>query len=160
MSRFENMLIGASGAYIFFANKTKVLAIIYNRYVFITALIGIPIINWFLYENFLQNASHIFQSVCFIIIILNIATNKNSLFTINATWLNYLGKISYGIYMYHLMIIPMVIVFFMKFLAFDGTSTVLNLLLYLTTILITVLVAAISYKFYESYFLKFKSAFS
>jgi peptidoglycan/LPS O-acetylase OafA/YrhL len=159
MCRFENMLIGAWGAYIFFHNKTKVLNAMYNKYLFIAAIILIPITNWFLYENLLQNASHIFLSVCFIIIILNISTNKNVLFTLNYAWLNYLGKISYGIYMYHLMIIPMVIVFFIKFFSFDGTSFLLNFSIYVTSILLSIIISSISYRFFESYFLKFKSKF-
>lgn len=159
MCRFENMLIGAYGAYVFFHNRKKVLNIIYNKYTFFGAIVLIPLINWFFYDNLLQNASHIFLSICFIIIILNISTNKTVLFKLNYTWLNYLGKISYGIYMYHLMIIPMVIVLFIKLFSFDGTSFVLSLLIYVISILLSILISAISYHFFESYFLKFKSKF-
>jgi len=54
----------------------------------------------------------------FVIIILNVSTNPNSFIKLENTVFNFLGKISYGIYMYHFMIIPVVLVL-LKYVGID-----------------------------------------
>lgn len=74
------------------------------------------------------------------------------------TTLKYFGKISYGIYMLHPIVMQMVGFLFLKLndqLFYDhGWSLIIafNLL----TILLTLLLAHWSYKYFESYFLKYK----
>ena len=95
-----------------------------------------------------------FYAVWFGIIILNFATNQDIRISLESKVLRYLGKISYGLYMYH----PICIVIVMNIaLAFKQTS---DWALYPLTLLAVILVAGASYKYFESYFLKFKQKFS
>lgn len=159
MCRFDNMMLGAWGAYVFFTGKASILSFIYKKTVFICSMLFIPVIGWCLGKSQLQNASHILLSVCFLIIILNISTNPNTILKLNYSWLNYLGKISYGIYMYHFMIIPFVITLFIKFFSYNGNSPGLTILFYVASIFLTITVSALSYRLFESYFLKYKTKF-
>ncbi len=84
------------------------------------------------------------------VIILNLALNKKSLLQLNHPVLEYLGKISYGIYMYHLF--PIVLFCHLM----PGANP------YLVFVLdnaITIGLAALSYKYFESYFLRLKRKF-
>ena len=95
-----------------------------------------------------------FYAFWFGIIILNFATNRDIRISLESKVLRYLGKISYGLYMYH----PICIVIVMNIaLAFKQTS---DWALYPLTLLAVILVAGASYKYFESYFLKFKQKFS
>jgi peptidoglycan/LPS O-acetylase OafA/YrhL len=69
----------------------------------------------------------------------------------------YLGKISYGVYMYHAIMMQFVGFIYLKsnlFLKISNLSSILifNLLVFISTILL----AHLSYKYFESYFLKLK----
>lgn len=71
--------------------------------------------------------------------------------------LNYLGKISYGVYMYHAIMMQFVGFIYLKsnlYLKISNLSSIIifNLLVYISTILI----AHFSFKYFESYFLKLK----
>ena len=93
-------------------------------------------------------------AVLFGIIIINLALNKNSFINLEETWLNYLGKISYGLYMFH----PLVIIVSIKILlAVQHTS---NAYLYPLSILLTIGLAGLSYRFFEKPFISRKTKYT
>jgi len=92
--------------------------------------------------------------VLFGIIILNLASNKSSLFTLENNVFKYLGKISYGLYMFH----PLAIVISLNTLQYFNLNSFI--LQYILTIILSILIAGISYRFFESYFIKRKIRFS
>ena len=95
-----------------------------------------------------------FYSVLFGIIIINLAANKKSLMNIENKALHYLGKISYGIYMFH----PIAIILVLKNLyKFNVSNIYVQVLL---SVLVTVIISSISHKYFESYFIKKKSVFA
>ncbi len=73
---------------------------------------------------------------------------------------DFLGKISYGIYMYHLMIIPCVLIIIQKFVTPNSNYFLFNVLLYTFTIITTLLVSWLSYNFFESRFINLKDKFT
>jgi len=80
--------------------------------------------------------------------------------TINNKFLNYLGQISYGMYMFHVIVLNCVVFFMLKIeelKIFNDTITIL--LIYILTFAITILVSHLSYTYFESYFLKLKTKF-
>lgn len=84
------------------------------------------------------------------VIILNLALNKKSLVNFSHPVFEYLGKISYGIYMYHLF--P--IIFFCHIM--PGANPYL---VFALDMAVTIGLAALSYKYFEAYFLKLKRKF-
>ena len=95
-----------------------------------------------------------FYSIWFGIIILNFAANKDFFLTLEAKPLRYLGKISYGLYMYH----PIAIVAALQTTRWLGADS--NFLIYALSLALTIAMAGISYRYFESYFLNFKSRFT
>ena len=95
-----------------------------------------------------------FYSVFFGLIIINFAVNKKIKISLENTILNYLGNISYGLYMYHP--IGIVLALYIS-LSFDIHT---NWLIYPLSLILTITMAGLSYKYFESFFLKFKVRFS
>lgn len=87
------------------------------------------------------------------IIVLNLAVNKDSIIDLEHKILNYLGKISYGIYIYHFVIV----VFVIKTLNHFSINN--YIVQYMTILLIVILVSNLSYNYFENYFLKKKNSF-
>lgn len=95
-----------------------------------------------------------FYSVFFGIIIINFAVNQHIKISLENTILNYLGRISYGLYMFH----PIGIVLALQISqSLDFQS---NWLIYPLSLIFTILLAGLSYRYFESFFLKFKDRFS
>lgn len=95
-----------------------------------------------------------FYAVLFGIVILNLAANENTILKLENKLFHYLGKISYGLYMYH----PLAIVITLKILAIFKIDNIV--IQYLSVISITILIAGVSYRYFESYFIQKKLKFS
>jgi len=76
------------------------------------------------------------------------------------TKLKYLGKISYGIYMLHAIVMQIVGFIFLKInTKFNDLNPVIFILSFnLLTIILTIFFSHLSYKYYESFFLKFNTS--
>ncbi len=86
------------------------------------------------------------------VIILNAATNPKNILKLENPLLNFLGRISYGLYMYHSVIIVLVLI-----LIKDSFS---DPLIHIISIALTIIIAALSYKYFEYPFIKMKRPFS
>ena len=95
-----------------------------------------------------------FYSVFFGLIIINFAVNNQIKISLENNILNYLGNISYGLYMYH----PIGIVLALYISLSLDIHT--NWLIYPLSLIFTIIMAGLSYKYFESFFLKFKIRFS
>jgi len=94
-------------------------------------------------------------SFLFGIIICNLALNKNRIIDFEKIKIfNYLGKISYGLYMFH----PLVIIPVIKILVYYKCYN--SYIMYLLSFGITILVSSASYHFYEKRFIIRKVKFS
>lgn len=155
------MAIGGFFAMLLHA-RSPFLKIFQNKYLFYFALVltsflivrgiyfPILMVNEIKFEYLFKE----FYSLWFGIIILNFASNQEILISLESRILHYLGKISYGLYMYH----PICIVLILNLaLTFKQTS---DWVLYPLSLLAVILVAGLSYKYFESYFLKFKEKYS
>lgn len=95
-----------------------------------------------------------FYSVLFGIIIINFASNDRIGISLENKLTCYLGDISYGLYMYH----PIGIV--LAIAVAGAVNVYSNWLIYPLSFVITILLASLSWRYYESFFLKYKSRFS
>ena len=157
MMKFENMVVGAIGALILKHNKTLILKIFYNPVILIISVIGV-FSSFYLVPGMLQDGVHIIHSVFFIIIILNVSNNDSS-FLENKIF-NFLGKISYGIYMYHLIVIYFLLKFIVKYDLLMLNSVLGYTVILISTLLTSIIISYFSYIILEIKFLKLKKRFT
>jgi peptidoglycan/LPS O-acetylase OafA/YrhL len=146
------MAIGGWGAYFLFFRKTRILNFLFSRtiqvilYGLIFLMIGTGFsMRFFTFQLF---------AVLFMCIIVNLAGNPRSLLTLEFRGLNYLGQISYGIYMYHALAIVIVL---------QGAiycSLTRNAFIYPVATLLLIAIAAFSYHFFEKPFIRKKVRYS
>lgn len=158
MSKFECMSIGGIGAYYLFTNNERILKLIFHPFILLLSLLLIPLLVYYTPAQ-LQDGIHIVFSIIFLVIILNVSSGKKLLLNLENVLFSYLGKISYGLYMYHLIVIPLVITLF-KFLKMPPVGWLNNTLLYLVVVIASVIVSGASYALFEYRFIKLKGKFA
>lgn len=152
MLKFENMIIGAMGAVILI-RKDKYIRYVFNNIALFISIAGV-FFSLYIIPDYLRDGLHILHALFFIIVILNVSSNPKSFLKLENRFFNFLGRISYGIYMYHLIIIYFTIKMLMIYEIYS------KLLLYTISILITCIVSYISYIIFEKRFLNLKKKFA
>ena len=152
MLKFENMIIGAMGAVILI-RKDKYIRYVFNNIALFISIAGV-FFSLYIIPDYLRDGLHILHALFFIIVILNVSSNPKSFLKLENRFFNFLGRISYGIYMYHLIIIYFTIKMLMIYEIYS------KLLLYTISILITCIVSYISYIIFEKRFLNLKKKFT
>lgn len=107
--------------------------------------------NWFMFSNkFLFHSTHLLLTTGIIY-----ALAFKPMFNIKNRLINYLGKISFGIYMYHMIIITPLLMA-VKLINLENYFPVfwLNFLIYCSAISLTFVLSHLSYKYFESKFHK------
>lgn len=150
---FEFMAIGAIGGYFFFYHKAKIL--FYTKfkffYFFIISLILGAMFVPFL-PIFFQN---IILSILFLLLIITTINDENN-WAFRNQYLAYIGKISYGVYMYHPFIMFLVFPFVNKYFPFTVNPYLYNSLIYFFIFTFSILLSHFSYKYFESIFINIK----
>jgi peptidoglycan/LPS O-acetylase OafA/YrhL len=160
MLRFESMAVGGIGAYLWFNNQTKWLAWIINTPVHLMAWISIPILIYFS-PMLIQNGVHLIYSISFLVVIMNVAKTGRCVINLETPFFDYLGKLSYGIYMYHLLIVVFTIhALDYLFILPGDLKLVHHIAIYSVTFALTFIVSAISFEYFEKRFMKLKKKFT
>ncbi len=160
MSKLECMALGGLGAYLLFNKKDQILRIVYKPLTQITSVIMIPILIYFI-PNALEDILHLLFSISFLVIILNVAGNENSILRFENRVLQYLGRISYGFYMFHVMCIVFTIHTLDKYIGLNNDiTTPQHILLYGISFLLTVAVSSLSYHIFEMAFIRLKDKYA
>jgi peptidoglycan/LPS O-acetylase OafA/YrhL len=155
ITRFHCMAIGGIGALLVF-EKRQLLNYIYHPIV--------QFICWAIMIVSLYRPFHTFSiidgelyALIFLVMIINVSTNPASIINLENKVLNWLGKTSYGIYVYHMFSIA--IVFSILEGRIDPTYWGMALV-YITVLGSTLLFAHLSYRYYEIFFLRLKHKFA
>jgi peptidoglycan/LPS O-acetylase OafA/YrhL len=155
VNRFECMLIGALGAMLFLNNKSFK-RIISNFSLQLTAWLLLILIALGKL-NTPGPTEQVLMSLITLIIIVGQINARNKIVNLENRVFDFLGKISYGLYVIH----PLVIFFLSKvFIEFQTDIYLKAFLVYSTSVAFTILLAHISYKYYETPFLKLKTQFT
>lgn len=157
MLKIESMAIGGAGAWMVFEKKYfyKLL----SNYFLFGALASVIFLIYFT-PAMLQDASFLVYSLLFLIIILNVSMHDKSVIKIENKLFVFLGTISYGLYMYHLIIVA-AFIGALKYYGFVVDNSIGSQLIVYTGVTgSTILIAWLSYRYFENWFLKLKHRFT
>jgi peptidoglycan/LPS O-acetylase OafA/YrhL len=152
---FESMFIGSIGAILYFKKNEFFLKISTNRYLQIICWIILLLvaINKFRTFSIIDNTIISIVSICIIIAQI---TKLNRIVNLENTLFSFLGKISFGIYIYH----PIIIFILSKYIGKIANTIYSYIFVYSLILLITITVAYLSYNYIEKPFLKLKNKYS
>jgi peptidoglycan/LPS O-acetylase OafA/YrhL len=154
----ECMAIGGLGAWLLFNDKTKFLHVIYKPIVQVLLLCGIfASLSTGLFGH--VKFRHVVNSLLFIGLILNLAGNPNSLLRLENKFYRFMGRISYGLYMFHPLCFYLVFYACKPFI-YQGSVLAVNVLIYIFVFALSTGIAWLSHTLFEKRFLKMKSKFS
>lgn len=160
MIKFESMSIGAIGAWLLYTNSKVWLRLAFHPLTQLISYAGMFLLMFYTPDS-LQDFNHLVYSVFFLIIILNVCSNPFSFLKLTHPLIDYLGKISYGIYMIHMVVVVFFVQLFKQmYPAWDGTGLAMNLAYYIISICVSLILSAISYEIFEKRFIRMKDKFS
>lgn len=152
------MAIGGVGAYLLFYKKERILRVLYNKYLQVALYITLTIItvkglavSWFTSELY---------AILFVIAIINLSSNKRNILNLEYKWLNYFGKTTYGMYMYHNLVLIVVLKLMLMYSTLDVSSWTGGVIYHTISLVVTMILAAISYEYFEKPFLGIKERFA
>ena len=146
---FNCMATGALVAYLW-RQKPELFSIIFSR-IFQVLLFAVTIFCWI--KNFHFSGSDEFFAILFAMVIANLALDPKNIVNLENAVFKHLGKISYGLYVYHLVVLALV-----TWLAVKITGHPLNQhVLFVLGTLATIAVSTLSYNYFEKFFLKIKN---
>lgn len=152
------MAIGAIGAHTVISKKTSILSFLYRRdvqwvvYIIMAVMliyyINVPLLN---VEVF---------SVLFTIVILNLATNPNSILYLEYKWMKYMGRTAYGIYLYNSITRAFSLQIVESIYRRELAGWQMEIMYYSIASISVLIVAIISYEFFEKPFLRLKDKYT
>ena len=153
--KINAMAIGALFAF-WYHTKKKILCFFYNKQVELIIMI-IPFILWITGTQLGRFTDEIY-SIMFAVLILIISTKKNTIITLENTFFTFFGNISYGMYVYHWVIIVIIITIIKQTkINIYENQIVVNAIIYIFGISLTILTSYFSYLFIEKPILGLKN---
>lgn len=154
-TRMECMGIGGLGAWLLFS-QSPFLKYLNRRW----EMLLIFLVFVVLYKaSALMELHHIILSMIFLGIIMHAVVLEKSVVRLETPLFRYLGKLSYGIYMFHTIFITLAYKIFYESIA-ENSSVIRNGLLYVFSFAFAIGFSALSYKYFESWFLNRKTRFT
>jgi len=157
-TRFSCLIIGGMGAFLVHKKSPKILTFLYSYPIQIVAIV--------LFFYFLKNPNPVWyyyylktelMAIIIMVLIVNIATNPKSILKLEHRLFNYLSKISYGIYIYHLFAILILRKIFM-YAGLSHFSLGVYGLFVFVVFLLSVLISHISFHYFEKLFVRLRPA--
>ena len=150
--RITCMILGAIGAYFtYFKLDSKLVQLIFHKGFQVG--LYLTLILMLTFGVYLPGINQEVYAFIFTLILMNLAKNPSSILSLENSVFNYLGKISYGMYMYH----TIAVVIGVKISHSFGNS---NFVSYPICYILTIIMSGISYQYLEKPFLKIKDKFT
>lgn len=156
-TRFGCLAMGGIAAYLLFNRKEIWLQFAKNKISEVLAwgIICLIAVNKF---HLFSIIDHEIVTIATLIIIINQVDNPKKLFSLENKVFDYLGKISYGLYIYNPLLIYLVSISLGKVIT---NGSIFNIIaIYVITVVCVVLVSHFSYFYFENRFLKYKDKFA
>jgi peptidoglycan/LPS O-acetylase OafA/YrhL len=155
ITRFHCMAIGGLGAWAIHHQKAFIKKM-YNPV--------LQVICWGILLVSIYRPLHVFSiidnelyAVLFLIIIINVSTNPKTILSLEHPVINWLGRISYGIYVYHLFAI---LIGFSLFKSLVPVTPGFEIFVYILVTSITLFMAHLSFYYFETWFLRKKDKYA
>ena len=155
-TRFGCLAIGGFGAY-FFYKKNEIIKFL-NHVIFEILAWSLIILIAFKKFHLFSILDHEIVSFVTLILIYNQINNPKKIISLENDFFDYLGKISFGMYIYNPLVIAIVASFLKKLNYIDGTAYMI--LIYSIVFASVILISHISYNGFEKRFLKLKSNYT
>jgi len=155
--KFFAMAIGSIFAYILYHHYDR-----YNRSFFVnpyTQLLVLLVVAVHYLVGFPFSHTLVFNiisSFLYGLLILNVSVISNKLINLEQPFLTYLGVISYGLYMYHMIIDYVLRITYPKLISLNIRNYILIPLYHILLLSGTMVIAGLSYKYFERFFLRLK----
>lgn len=160
---FEAMMVGGITACVYLQKMRIMLQVLYHpvtqvltwSFLIISIFykpIHVPIPLPIIFDKFI----HV---IVYAVIILNVSTNSKTIISLENRFFNFIGRISYGIYAYHFLVL-FLISLPLRYILPSVPSQIGHALMFISEIGVTIIVSHISYKYFESYFLKYKNRYT
>lgn len=156
VTRIHIMLIGVVAALFYYQNNTFFIRFATRK--------GIQIVCWLSIFIIAINRFHIASVIdseliagITVLIIIGQITKVNRVVNLENDIFDFLGKISYGLYVLH----PLVLFYMSKLIGRFSTPSLLNyILVYTLTLSVSIGMAYLSYEYYEKWFLRLKERYA
>lgn len=155
-TRFGCLAIGGLGAYLFYEKK-ELLKFLNNPFFELSACLFFILIAIEKFHIF-SIIDHEVVSVMTLVLIFNQINNSKKIISLENKLFDYLGKISFGMYIYNPLVIA-IVARFLKKLSYIN-ETMYLILIYFTVFTSVILISHISYNRFELKFLKLKEKFT
>jgi peptidoglycan/LPS O-acetylase OafA/YrhL len=167
--KFELMAIGGIGAW-FVAHKREAVE---THWLFSIpaqiVLLTVILLRLFYHNSLIDNGLYkiffntpivmgIVEGLLFLWLILNVSVNPKTITKLQYRWLDFLGEISYGIYMYQMLVI-FASVLILKKILIASTPSVSTLIFYIFISVAIISISWFSKRFFEDWFLRLKDKF-
>lgn len=153
---FQMMLIGVIGAILFHSVNQKFINFATHKITQIVAwgFIFFIIINRYHIISIIDSEIISIVAICLIV---GQITRRNNIINLENKLCNFLGKISYSIYVIH----PLIIFYYSRIIGHFKSDNILNyFIVYFLVTITTILLAYISHEFYEKRFLRLKAKYT
>ena len=158
VTRFDCMMIGAIGAILYHRKSRTFCNLFFNKYVSLMAW-GLLLTSEF-YGNFIPAPVRVqYIAMLSLFLIMSQLTEKPFLINLENRFFDFIGKISYGIYVIHPLLIFVFSSLYSK-LNVTWSGMAQRIVIYIFITLITIAIAHFSYRFYEKPFLSLKRRFA
>jgi peptidoglycan/LPS O-acetylase OafA/YrhL len=155
VSRFDCILIGVYGSILYKENSKSLIQLLDNKFAQIVAWTTLIIIT-FNQFNISEVVNHEIVSLVALTIITGQINRKNRIINLELSVFNFFGKLSYGIYVIH----PIIIGLLSKLPISDQLPIPFKyLLVYLLVYVISIVLSYLSYRYFEAYFMRQKMKF-
>lgn len=154
---FYNMILGALAACAHHGRWESCLRLLFSRPLQIATLVAIPTL--LASPTNLGRGASLILSWLYAVLILNVAANPASVLRCDWGWMRWLGRISYGVYMYHAFLVSLSL-YVIRVTLGDPTFPPALLAYYVLATVLTVGVSWLSYTWFEGPLLAIKDRFA
>jgi Predicted acyltransferases len=159
VTSFHSMMLGGIGAILYYKRTKWFLLITTDKRIQLLTWVAL-VLSGFYAEFIPALIRNEYIAFISLFLIMGQVENKKTLLKLENKGFDYIGKISYGIYVIHPLIIYLLSSFWRPRFSHSMPVSIQYPLIYLLVCILTIIVAALSYKFYESPFLRLKDRFA